>query len=196
MDLSRRSQKFVLENGILFRVYKDRVCEVPVFRRRKSLMKEIHVVGGHVGSGKMYGMLHKYYYWPDMLQDCVGFVGSCVDCQKEKGVLLQLPLKPTYKYERPFLCWSIDYLPRLPKTTSGFSHVLVCVDVFSKWVELFPMRTKESREVWDVLYSQVFTRFGLPLELRCDRGREFMGVVSVKSEDYGIKISRISVQHP
>ena len=88
MDLSRRSQKFVLENGILFKVYKDRVCEIPVFRRRKSLMKEIHVVGGHVGSGKLYGMLHKYYYWPDMLQDCVSFVGSCVDCQKEKGVLL------------------------------------------------------------------------------------------------------------
>jgi len=74
--------------------------------------------------------------------------------------------------------------------------VLVCVDVFSKWVELFPMRTKESREVWDVLYSQVFTRFGLPLELRCDRGRESMGAVIVKSEDYGIKISRILVQHP
>jgi hypothetical protein len=25
------------------------------------------VVGGHVGSGKMYDMLRKYYYWPDML---------------------------------------------------------------------------------------------------------------------------------
>ena len=107
-----------------------------------------------------------------------------------------MPLKSTYKYERPFLCWLIDYLQRLPKTTSGFAHVLVCIEVFSKWVELFPMHTKESREVLDVLYSQVFTRFRLPLELWCDRGREFMGVVSVKSDDYGIKISRISVQHP
>ncbi len=59
-----------------------------------------------------------------------------------------MPFKPTNKFGQPFMCWSIDYLPRLPTTEDGFSHMLIAVDVFSKWVELFPMRTKSSVEVW------------------------------------------------
>jgi hypothetical protein len=84
-------------------------------------------------------------------------------------------------------------LPTLPETEHGYKHALVCIDPFSKWVELFPMRTKTSEEVWNVLYSQLFCRFGLPVELRCDRGREFTGMVSRKCEDYGVRIVRISV---
>jgi hypothetical protein len=34
------------------------------------------------------------------------------------------------------------------------------------------------------------------LELRCDRGREFAGIVSKQCEEYNIKIVRISVQNP
>ena len=58
------------------------------------------------------------------------------------------------------------------------------------------MRTKSSEEVWKVLYTQLFCRFGLPLELRSDRGREFSGVVQTKCEQYGIKLIKISVQNP
>jgi hypothetical protein len=107
-------------------------------------------------------------------------VKGCVDCMKLKDKLIQKPLKPTEKLDRPFLCWSIDYLPKLPMNKEGYQHILICVDPFSKWVELFPMRTKSSEEVWSVLYGQLFSRLGLPYELRCDRGKEFAGIVTSK----------------
>ena len=78
-------------------------------------------------------------------------------------------------------------------TGEGFKHIMIAVDVFSKWVELYPMRSKSSEEVWDVLYSQMFTRFGLPLELRFDRGREFAGLVAANCLKYGIRRVTISV---
>jgi len=53
-----------------------------------------------------------------------------------------MPLKPTYKYATPFKCWAVDYLPGLPKSEEGYKHILIMVDVFSKWVELFPMFSK------------------------------------------------------
>ena len=71
--------------------------------------------------------------------------------------------------------------------------MLIAVDVFSKWVELFPMRTKNSSEVWQVLYDGIFCRFRLPRELRCDRGREFLGQVDRKCKEYGVRVTRISV---
>lgn len=104
-----------------------------------------------------------------------------------------MPLKPTHKFGEPFACWSVDYIPNLPKNAEGFKHCLVVVDVFSKWVELIPMRSKFSQEVWSALFDQIFSRFGLPKELRCDRGREFAGVVKQKCLEYGIRYVRISV---
>ena len=58
------------------------------------------------------------------------------------------------------------------------------------------MKTKNTTEVWQALYENVFSRFGLPFELRTDRGREFYGVLLNKCNEYGIKVVRISVQHP
>ena len=81
-------------------------------------------------------------------------------------------------------------------TERGNKHALIVVDVFSKWVELFPMKTKTSQEVWTVLYEQVFARFGMPFEIRCDRGREFGGMVESKCREFGIRRVQISVQHP
>ena len=88
-----------------------------------------------------------------------------------------LPLQPTNKYCKPFMCWAVDYLATLPTTSDGYKHCLIMIDVFSKWVEIIPMKSKNSSEVWDRMYTQVFCRFGLPVEIRCDRGKEFAGAV-------------------
>ena len=69
------------------------------------------------------------------------------------------------------------YLPLLPETTHGYKHLLICVDTFSKWVELIPMRSKTSAEVAQALRLNIFARLGIPDELRMDRGLEFAGEV-------------------
>ena len=141
-------------------------------------------------------MARALYYWPGLFSDCVEVVKACVHCMKLKGKLQALPLKPPSKLDRPFQCWSIDYLPALPVTSEGYQHILICVDPFTKWVELFPMKSKASSEVWSILYGQLFARFGLPLQLRCDRGREFFGVVERQCMDFGVQVVRTSVQNP
>lgn len=66
------------------------------------------------------------------------------------------------------------------------------VDVFSKWVELIPMRTKSSQEVAQVIQLHLIARFGIPRELRSDRGREFLGEVTALCNKYGIRKVLIS----
>ena len=73
---------------------------------------------------------------------------------------------------------------------------MIVIDVFSKWIELFPMRTKSADEVWSVMYDQFFTRFGLPVEIRSDRGREFAGTMIKKCKEYGVRLVKTSVQNP
>ena len=89
----------------------------------------------------------------------------------------KLSLKPTHNFAAHFQCWVINYLPKLPTTEDRYNHLLICVDILSKWVELIPMKMTNTTEVWKALYDHVFSRYGLPFGLRTYRGREFYGVM-------------------
>jgi len=49
------------------------------------------------------------------------------------------------------------------------------MDSFTKWVEAFALRNKEAVTVVKVLVEQVFTRFGTPLSILSDQGKEVDG---------------------
>lgn len=58
------------------------------------------------------------------------------------------------------------------------------------------MRSKSSQEVADALELNIYARFGVPVELRMDRGLEFAGKVTQMCDQLGIKRKVISTQHP
>ena len=80
----------------------------------------------------------------------------------EKGKLKALPLLPIGKGLCPFLVWALDYITNLLVTVEGYRYLLIMVDVFSKWVELIPMRSKESSEVAEAVWTHVIALFGCP----------------------------------
>lgn len=131
-----------------------------------------------------------------MVKICSKVAASCIPCQRIKQAPRPLPLKPTNKFDMPFRCWAIDLLPNLPITEDGYHHLLLCVDVFSKWVELIPLKTKSSLEVAEALRLNIISRFGVPLELRSDRGLEFAGEVIELCKTLDIRRHVISTMHP
>ena len=46
-------------------------------------------------------------------------------------------------------------------------------DYFSKWTEAFPIKNKCADTVADVLVKKSILRFGMPLVIHSDQGREF-----------------------
>lgn len=51
------------------------------------------------------------------------------------------------------------------------------VDNLSKWVEIIPMRSNLSSDVWNRMF-EVFGRFGVLAEILCDQGKDFAGAVT------------------
>jgi transposase InsO family protein len=47
------------------------------------------------------------------------------------------------------------------------------VDYFTKWPEVYAIPNQEASTVADVLVSNFFSRFGVPMELHSDLGRNF-----------------------
>ena len=63
----------------------------------------------------------------------------------------------------------------LPTTIDNNKHLLIIIDPFSKWLELLPLRSKESLEIAILFYKNVICRYGIPHTVRTDGGTEFQG---------------------
>ena len=68
---------------------------------------------------------------------------------------------------------AIDLTDRFPRTRPGNTSIIVVADYFAKWVEAFPVQDQTSKKVAGVLVEQFITRFGTPLDIHTDQGREF-----------------------
>ncbi|GJX58655.1 reverse transcriptase domain-containing protein [Tanacetum coccineum] len=102
----------------------------------------------HPGSDKMYQDLKKLYWWPNMKAIIAEYVGKCLtcsrvkaECQKPSGLLIQ-PEIPTWKWERI----TMDFVTKLPKTSSGHDTIWVIVDRLTKSAHFIPTKATDSME--------------------------------------------------
>jgi len=78
------------------------------------------------------------------------------------------PVVADSSYER----WYIDLTGPDPRSERGNVYILTCIDSFTKWVEAFPIRNNETETV-----KQLFCRFGAPVSLLSDQGKEVDGKI-------------------
>jgi len=58
----------------------------------------------------------------------------------------------------------------LPMTANGNKYIVVVSDLFSKWVEAFPVKSTDTETLARVLVDEVICRYGTPLYLHSDQG--------------------------
>nr|GEU47631.1 putative reverse transcriptase domain-containing protein [Tanacetum cinerariifolium] len=110
----------------------------------------------HPGSDKMYQDLKKLYWWPNMKAIIVEYVEKCLtctrvkaECQKPSGLLVQLEI-PTWKWEKI----TMDFVSKLPKTSSGHDTIWVIVDRLTKSTHFIPTKSTDSMETLTRLFWQ------------------------------------------
>jgi len=71
------------------------------------------------------------------------------------------------------------------------------MDSFTKWAEAFPLRNKEAETIAKVLIEQVFSRFGAPLSVLSDQGKEVDGhIIREICQLFGIEKLRTTPYKP
>ncbi|GBG76874.1 hypothetical protein CBR_g23089 [Chara braunii] len=91
------------------------------------------------------------WYWSGIREDVKYIVQNCLACAADKAPV-QMPrtMVPT-RVERPFQRFSIDTtdinVPRGSVDQGELNVLLVAVDHFSKWIEAYPMTSRNSQEV-------------------------------------------------
>ena len=100
------------------------------------------------------------------------FCDSCLTCQKILPARTKLQIKAGTIRSRPFASYAFDVVTLSSPDADGNRYILVCVDSFSRAVELFALKQANAHEVFQAL-NDVLCRWGTPHELRCDNAKAF-----------------------
>jgi transposase InsO family protein len=95
-----------------------------------------------------------------------------------------------------FAVWGVDLVGPLQKALGGFSHLLVAIDKFSKWIEVQPLTSIRSEQAV-AFFTNIIHRFGVPNSIITDNGTQFTGKKFLDFyEDHHIRVDWAAVAHP
>ena len=137
------------------------------------------------------------FYWPTVLRNAEEIVRTWKDCQiyaKQTHLLAQA--LHTIPITWPFAVWGLDMVGPLKKAPGGFTHLLVTIEKFTKWIEAKPITTIDSKEAVKFFLDIVY-RFSVPNSIITDNGTNSTGHYFQEfAEGYNIRIDWTSVGHP
>lgn len=71
----------------------------------------------------------------------------------------------------------MDIVGPLPKGKRGVKFILVLTDYFTKWIEAKALAKVKQKDVIDFVKKNVIYWFGVPREIACDNGPQFIGSI-------------------
>ncbi|KAI3825397.1 hypothetical protein L1987_06880 [Smallanthus sonchifolius] len=163
-------------NGLLY--YLNRIWVPNRDDLRAFLMNEAHKTrySIHPGADKMYQDLRQQYWWPGMKKDIALYVAKCLTCSKVKfehqrpSGLLEQPEIPVWKWEN----LAMDFITKLPRTSSGYDNIWVIIDRLTKSAHFLPIREDYRVEKLARIYiDEIMSRHCVPLNIISDRDARF-----------------------
>lgn len=162
-----------------------------------DVLRALHDDAGHQAAERTENLVRARCYWPTMAKDIEGHIGRCQRCNQAKMPYhkVKTPLGRLVA-SRPLECLAIDFT-LLEPSSDGKENVLVMTDVFSKFTQAVATKDQKASTVAKVLVHEFFFRFGVPLRLHSDQGRNFEGsVIKELCKIFGVRKSSTTPYHP
>lgn len=161
-----------------------------------KLIQETHLFG-HFGQDAVFKSLYnKGYWWPSIRNQIDSELKNCDACNR--FVVVKQGFHPAQFITSNGPCEHIqlDTSVHLPESPEGYKALLVCIDVFTGFVMLKPLRdtTAETvaRKIW-----KIFCIIGFPKIIQSDNGPEFANdVIRSLVKIAGIEHRLISPYNP
>ncbi|GJZ16622.1 putative reverse transcriptase domain-containing protein [Tanacetum coccineum] len=189
-------------NMILRSSIKDKIlaAQKEVVDEFAVLQKGLDEIIEHRRADKMYYDLRDRYWWPGMKKDIAEYVSKCLTCLKVKAEhqrpsgLLQQPEIPVWKWEGI----AMDFVTKLPRTSSGHDTIWVIVDRLTKSAHFLPMREDYKMERLARLYlNEIVARHGVLILIISDRDSRFTSRFwQSMQEALGIRLDMSTAYHP
>jgi hypothetical protein len=134
----------------------------------QELLREIHsgACGHHAAPRALVGNAFRQGFdWPTAVADATRIVRTCEGCQfYARQTHLPAQALQTIPLTWPF---GVDLVGSLQKAPGGYTHLLVAIDKFSKWVEVRPLNSIRSEQAME-FFTNIIHRFGVPNSIITD----------------------------
>ena len=200
------SNDVFIENDVMWRRLKLR--EEPgrvVILLPRALVGDVlqeahgHLLTGHDGEGKTKNRILQSYWWPKMDKDIIEHLQKCHRCQARRVDHKAPPqlLSPLPQCTEPNQRIHCDLFGPLKISGNAKKYILCMTDAFTKYVELVALPDKEALTVTSAVFNRWLCRYGLPLEIVTDQGREFCNKMSDELYQLlGTRHQTTSARHP
>ena len=169
-----------------------------IYRKRVICNAHGSILSGHDALTKTYIRISSSYFWPTIKTDIQSHLDSCLQCQQRKKSLAKpLPLQTLPTVDSPNYRIHIDLFGPLKTSEHGNKMILCITDAFTKYAEVVAIPDKTAETVANELMIQWFCRFGTPIQIHSDNGKEFVNNLSKELfRLLGIKHTTTTPAHP
>lgn len=145
-------------------------------KEKRIILNDFHQLptGGHAGVNRMFNNIARRYTWVGLYKDVKSYVANCLQCKKCKVHRhMKAPLEITSTATESFQKVFLDIVGPLPEDEYGNKYILTIQCELTKFVEAYPLKTKESDSVAAMFVDEFVLRFGVPKVIATDLGTEF-----------------------
>jgi ribonuclease HI/transposase InsO family protein len=199
--IARMAKSFALVDGELYKRATSGVLQrcVPI-PQGCVLLRDIHagMCGHHTALRTLVGNAFRQgFYWPTAVTDASEIMRTCEGCQfYARKTNLPAHALQTIPVTWPFAVRGLDIVGPLRKAPGGYTHLLVAIDKFSKWVEVCPITNLRAEQAV-TFFTDVIYRFGVPNSIITDNGSQFTGRKFLEFCDkFHIHVDWAAVAHP
>lgn len=138
-------------------------------------MRKEHDQSFHMGFKKTLAKIKLRFYWPRMAKEVKQYIQKCNICKECKGS--SVPSVPRMGEQRianrPWQIMSLDFVGPITLSKRRNQYLLVILDVFSKWVQIYPLKRIDVNEVCRILREEWFRKNSAPQIAITDNGSSF-----------------------
>jgi transposase InsO family protein len=139
---------------------------------RAEALAKAHAQGHFGGEHAFKRMWSDGYFWPGMKRQCQELSKDCEACLTHNVGRKGFTPARSVAADGPWDHIAVDLATELPTSKEGYKHILVMVDVLTRFVVTEPLKERDMTAVAEKLF-ETFTRFGPVKVWQSDNGPEF-----------------------
>ena len=192
--------KHRIEEDVLFR--RDRLGAIWKAMLPECLeapiIQYVHTSLGHAGVDKCVWEINQSFHLKNVGRKVRRLIASCDICQRVKHPNRSLDIQErSHVPDKPGELCSIDLYGPLPTGRGGVRYILVCFEVFSKYVKLYPLKAATTKSCLNKLVNHYFLEVVKPKVILSDNGTQFQSPLwKGTMQKHDVKVRYSAIRHP